>query len=283
MRVTGVLVRTHTHSDAALRARVTIAADGRRSALSFGLGLASHPVRPRRWAVGAYFEGVADHSSMGEMHIRTGEYVGVAPLADGVTNICVVGTPASLMHLNESTNGLADRDRSKCRSARSVGRCPALTTHRSSSVRSRSTREQLAYLVCCSPAMPQAFIDPMTGDGLRFAVKGAELAAEAALEMLATGNPQMHLALLARRRRRAFASKWRFNRTLRRVVDSPAALRSPLRLAATIAPSAFRRLVAIQRMMLDWRSYFSCWTGAASNGSDRCDLDCRASESPHAR
>src|SRR5262245_41219181 len=40
-----------------LRARVTIAADGRRSTIAFGLGLARHPETPRRWAIGAYFEG----------------------------------------------------------------------------------------------------------------------------------------------------------------------------------------------------------------------------------
>ncbi len=34
-------------------ALVTIAADGRRSALAFGLGLARHPRWPRRWAAGA--------------------------------------------------------------------------------------------------------------------------------------------------------------------------------------------------------------------------------------
>src|SRR5688572_1798830 len=37
-------------------ARVTIAADGRRSTIAFGLGLARHPARPRRWAIGAYYE-----------------------------------------------------------------------------------------------------------------------------------------------------------------------------------------------------------------------------------
>jgi flavin-dependent dehydrogenase len=39
-----------------IAARVVIAADGRRSAIAFGLGAARHPVRPRRWAIGAYFE-----------------------------------------------------------------------------------------------------------------------------------------------------------------------------------------------------------------------------------
>ena len=39
-----------------IAARVTIAADGRHSTIAFGLGLAQHPPRPRRWAIGAYFE-----------------------------------------------------------------------------------------------------------------------------------------------------------------------------------------------------------------------------------
>lgn len=272
VRVTGVLVRTHTHNDAALRARVTIAADGRRSALSFGLGLASHPVRPRRWAVGAYFEGVADHTSMGEMHIRAGEYVGVAPLANGVTNVCVVGTPAILMHLNDPQKVLRtaiDRNatlRDRLAGARLVTR-PIVLGPLAVDTRTAG----VPGLLLAGDAA--GFIDPITGDGLRFAVRGAELAAEAALEMLATGNPQMHL-MLARRRRAAFASKWRFNRTLRHVVDSPAALRTAA-FAATIAPSCIQVLVAIAGDCVLDRS--------SSNGSDRCDVDCRASESPNAR
>ena len=57
------------------------------------------------------------------------------------------------------------------------------------------------------------FIDPMTGDGLRFAIRGAELAAAAALRELETGGPAH--ADLAAARRREFAGKWRMNRALR--------------------------------------------------------------------
>jgi flavin-dependent dehydrogenase len=66
------------------------------------------------------------------------------------------------------------------------------------------------------------FIDPMTGDGLRFAVRGAELAAAAALAELETGCP-MHRKL-AEQRRREFAGKWRMNRALRALVASPRAV-----------------------------------------------------------
>jgi flavin-dependent dehydrogenase len=77
-----------------LRAPVTIAADGRRSALAFGLGLARHPPHPRRWAIGAYFEAFETKERFGEMHIRRGRYIGVAPVPGGITNVCVVKASA---------------------------------------------------------------------------------------------------------------------------------------------------------------------------------------------
>src|SRR5439155_20609037 len=55
--VTGVVAAAHGHART-IAARVVIAADGRRSTVVFGLEAARHPPRPRRWAVGAYFDGV---------------------------------------------------------------------------------------------------------------------------------------------------------------------------------------------------------------------------------
>src|SRR5205085_11324616 len=78
------------HRASELRARVTIAADGRHSTLAFALGLARHPVRPRRWAIGAYYSDVEGLSSLGEMHIRRGHYLGVAPVPGGLANTCLV-------------------------------------------------------------------------------------------------------------------------------------------------------------------------------------------------
>jgi len=85
------------------------------------------------------------------------------------------------------------------------------------------------------------FIDPMTGDGLRFAIRGGELAGEAALAALA-GAARPH-ERLTRARRRVFASKWRFDRALRRVVDRPATV-SAATLAARVAPWILQRAIA---------------------------------------
>jgi flavin-dependent dehydrogenase len=66
------------------------------------------------------------------------------------------------------------------------------------------------------------FIDPMTGDGLRFAIRGGELAAEAALRELTNGVAAC--AVLQRERAKEFGTKWRVNRGLRALVASPRAV-----------------------------------------------------------
>src|SRR5206468_5998336 len=88
-RVIGVRVAA-SGTDHNLHARVVIAADGRHSKIAFGMGLARYALSPKRWAFGAYFIGVDGLSAHGEMHIRPDGYIGVAPLAGDVANVCVV-------------------------------------------------------------------------------------------------------------------------------------------------------------------------------------------------
>src|SRR5205807_481278 len=145
----------------AIRSPVTIAADGRRSTLAFGLRLARHPVHPQRWALGGYFAGVGGLTALGGL-LLAGDAAG--------------------------------------------------------------------------------FIDPVTGDGLRFAVRGGELAATAALEALEHGWSGVH-ARLADRRRREFGAKFRFNRALRVLVGSPRGLEAA-RFGARFAPGVFRRMIS---------------------------------------
>jgi flavin-dependent dehydrogenase len=236
-RVCGVAVDDNG-SERALRAPVTIAADGRRSAVAFGLGLARHPDRPRRWAIGAYLEnfmplGVRPPSGpvpdprltscLGEMHVRSNCYIGVAAVPGGLTNVCLV-----------KPSRPADRDFHDPRGqlTRELARDPLLRDRAAGArlvappvvlgplaVDNRSAT--LDGLLLAGDAA--GFVDPMTGDGLRFAVRGAELAAAAALHVLEHGWHGVH-ARLARQRRREFAGKQRFNRALRALVASPRAI-----------------------------------------------------------
>ena len=223
------------------RARVTIAADGRRSILASALGLVRHPVRPRRWAIGAYYDQVHGLSSLGEMHVRRGRYIGVAPVPGGLANVCLVrpfarggGVPPSFETLlaDELARDWALRDRFA--DARMVGR-PAVLGPLAVDV----TPSHFEGLLTAGDAA--GFVDPMTGDGLRFAVRGGALAADAALDALTHGWTGVH-DRLATRRRQEFGAKWRFNRTLRAWVASPAAVVASA-VAARVVPGALARIV----------------------------------------
>src|SRR5207248_1350168 len=85
------------------------------------------------------------------------------------------------------------------------------------------------------------FLDPMTGDGLRFAIEGGVFAAHAALDALEHGWTGVH-ARLAEHRRRAFAGKYRLDRALRALVESPRAV-AVATAAARFMPFAVRAMV----------------------------------------
>jgi flavin-dependent dehydrogenase len=223
-----------------LPAKVVLAADGRRSTLAFGLKLVKHPPRPKRWAIGAYFEDPIQ-STFGEMHIRRGRYIGVAPLGGGVSNVCLVlpwsggdcdfRDPPGLLR-----NAIAAEPALRNRFG---GRSPVRHPIMLGPLAVDAVRGDMDGLVLAGDAA--GFIDPMTGDGLRFAVRGGELAAAAALDALAHGWSGVHARLRAARERE-FASKWRFNRTLRALVSSGVGVRAAS-VGARLAPGIVRRLI----------------------------------------
>jgi menaquinone-9 beta-reductase len=201
-------------------ASITIAADGRRSTLAFALGLARQPASPRRWAIGAYFDAVADLSRLGEMHIRRGHYIGVAPIGGGLANACLVlprgagfDDPASLLEEHLARDPLlADRFVRARRTSAVTVMGPLAVDVSAAGVRG---------LLLAGDAA--GFVDPMTGDGLRLALRGAELAAEAAETALAQSTDDVH-AQLGVRRARELGMKLRVNRLLRRLTGSPPAV-----------------------------------------------------------
>jgi flavin-dependent dehydrogenase len=293
-KVIGVRVGPE-RSSRVLRARVIIAADGRRSTLAFGLGLARHAACPRRWAIGGYFETRANPfavqsasnqtsnpaligpqsecartslgpgsefdanegpsrlrpdsvpgpslslGSIGEMHIRPGRYIGVASVPGGLTNVCLVKPsfpgdgdlrdPAARLTRELAADTML---RDRFAGARLVAP-PVVLGPLAVEVSSR----QIEGLLLAGDAA--GFVDPMTGDGLRFAVQGGELAGMAALDALQNGWLGVH-ARLAAQRRRAFAAKQRLNRALRAVVGSPAAV-SVATTAARVMPGALRAVI----------------------------------------
>ena len=224
-------------------ARMVIAADGRRSTLAIGRGLSRQPLRPRRWAVGSYFTDVDGLTTLGEMHVRHGHYIGVAPVPGGLTNACLVvphtggesplAAPAEML-----ARYLRDDPELSPRFARARAVAPPSVLG-PMAVDAQAAGEP-GLLLAGDAA---GFIDPMTGDGLHFALAGAELAAAVVLDALAGGTPidRAHLALAAKRRV-AFNAKWRFNRALRSLVALPRGV-SGAAVAATVAPAIFERII----------------------------------------
>jgi flavin-dependent dehydrogenase len=225
-----------------MRADLVIAADGRGSGIGGAVGLTRFAAAPRRWAFGAYYEGVSGMTTRGEMHIRPRGYLGIAPVGERLANVCVVRElrhadgPGSA-HAERTIDAEIDEDdrlRERFRGARRVAPPGVLGP--------------LAFdaeLAGCPGLLlagdAAGFVDPMTGDGLRFAVQGGVLAAEALLHELSTGEPAFHH--LGHLRRRAFAAKWRLNRTLRWIVGTSRALDAAAALGSRW-PAAVRALVA---------------------------------------
>jgi flavin-dependent dehydrogenase len=240
-RVSGLRVRASSGNEHVLRSSLVIAADGAASRLARALGLSHHARRPRRWAIGAYFCGAGSDpgDGFGEMHLRRGHYIGIAPMPGGLTNACVVtadrralADPAAL--LAETLRGdpmVRDRFAGARMLNRPVCLGPLAVDNRHSGA---------PGLLLAGDAA--GFIDPMTGDGLRFAFRGAEMAAHAALEILDHGERDAALLGLRRARAREFAGKWRFNRALRALVDSPLAMRAAA-LGASLAPSVLEQAI----------------------------------------
>jgi flavin-dependent dehydrogenase len=231
-----------SRGDVTLRmpASVTIAADGRESVLARAANLSGHPRKPRRWAFGAYATDVGGMSDVGEMHIRRGHYVGLAPMGRGLTNVCVVTREKPVGQMPEDIIREA------------LSRDPLLR-ERTQALQITGPPRTLGPLAVEShaPGIPglllagdaAGFVDPMTGDGTHIAIRGGVLAATAALHALEVGDLNSAIGLLATSRRAELGSKLRFNRFLRVLSGSSTALELASA-GARVSPSAIRRLVA---------------------------------------
>ena len=245
-RVTGVRVRTAA-GESNIRARLVIVAEGRHSRLGATLGLTRFAPWPKRWAFGSYFTGIYGLTSRGEMHIRENGYIGIAPLGDGRANVCVVKNVGRLPALSAG----AKAPPYEAVVADAIVRDRGLRA-RFMQARQISPIVSLGPLACDASAVgcpglllagdAAGFVDPMTGDGLRFALRGGELAATAALVELATAR--LAHEWLATALRREFTSKRRLNRALRALVASPRGVRFAAALAARW-DAPFRRLIDV--------------------------------------
>jgi flavin-dependent dehydrogenase len=203
-----------------VRARVLIGADGRRSRVARDLGLLSEHRRFRKFAVRGYWEGMQGLGELGEMHVASRGYCGIAPLSATCANVAFVLDRNELDAAAGDLEGFYRRTllrwprlSERLAGARLLGRPRAIGPL---ALDARRVSAAGALLV----GDAAGFYDPFTGEGVTLALRSAELAAEAAEDALQSGNLE-RLAGYAERRRAATCDKFQFNRVLQQIVGRP--------------------------------------------------------------
>ena len=197
----------------AYRARVVVGADGLRSVVARRLGPV-HAIGPKRVAFTAHVADVRDVHQLGEMHVGRPGYVGLGPIGNGVTTVALV-VPAG-----EARRGARFFDELN-RFPGVAGRFDARRTVRPVMATGPFARWSRRAVTDGALLVGDAadFFDPFTGQGIYSALRGAELAAAAILDTLATGAS---LRQYARARRREFTGKWLLERMIGIAVGWPA-------------------------------------------------------------
>jgi flavin-dependent dehydrogenase len=217
-RVTGV-VADDAPGGTEIRARLVIGADGRRSVVARQLGLLREHPRLRKFAVRGYWSGMQGLGEMGEMHVAPHAYCGVAPLGAGDANVTFVVDRDAMRGAGGDLEGFYRA---------TLGRWPRLVERLSGAALAEAPRA-IGPLALVARRVSSAgaavvgdaagFYDPFTGEGVTLALRGAEILAGVADDLL-RGRAD-RLDAYDRLRDAATRDKFRLNRLLQLTVERP--------------------------------------------------------------
>jgi flavin-dependent dehydrogenase len=219
--VRGAIIRDPSGRRHSIRARLTVGADGLHSVVARRLGKRTHG-SPRRMAFVAHIAGVQSIGSSAELHFGRTSYVGLNGIGNEQTNVAVV-VP--------SEHAVAARGRSEAFFWEALQEFPRVyqRVRAGQIVRpvlvtgpfaARSHRVVARGSLLVGDAAD--FFDPVTGDGIYSALRGAELVAETMIPALSDSDRAPHgLRQYQRRRREVFAGKWIMERITRYLMYSP--------------------------------------------------------------
>ena len=213
--VAGAVVRDPAGRRHCVRARLTVGADGLRSAVARRIGHRTHG-SPRRVAFVAHVAGVEGMGPSAELHFGASAYMGLNQIGHDQTNVALV-VPSE--RASQARRGV-DRFFSEAlgefpgvRARVEAGEMvrPILAT---GPFAARSSRVVAPGALLVGDAAD--FFDPVTGDGIYSALRGAELVAETAAVALSRPGAITADRLVAyrRMRRRVFAGKWMVERLI---------------------------------------------------------------------
>ena len=213
--VGGVVARDTGHGTReTLRARVVVGADGLRSVVARRLGMV-HTAGPRRIAFTAHVADVLGVDDLGEMHVGRPGYVGLGPIGEGVTTVALV-VPFAEAHRGDRF--FAELNRFPAIAGRFDPRRLVRRVLATGPFARWSRRPVATGGGALLVGDAADFFDPFTGQGIYSALRGAELAAAAIVDTLATGAS---LWQYARARRREFTGKWLLERMIGIAVGWP--------------------------------------------------------------
>ena len=230
-RTDGVAITSDTGARE-LSAPLVIGADGLRSIVGRRLGLIRAGRFPRRIALVSHWRGIAEIGEHGEMHVERDGYVGLAPVDDGLINVAIVIPAARAGAIGGDraefvSEWLTRRAHLVRRFARAVRASPVVATG-PFNVRARRAWAPGALLV----GDAADFFDPFTGEGIYAALRGGELAATAALRVLAHPSSDDASREYEQTRRAEFGGKWMVERLVGTAVAFPPLIE---RAAATLS------------------------------------------------
>jgi flavin-dependent dehydrogenase len=221
-RVTGVHVLDAQGTRETVSARLVVGADGLRSIVSRRLGLARTRRWPRRLALVGHYENFGDVGDWGEIHVeRRVGYVGFAAVGDGLTNVAMVVPATFARDVSADRSAfferwLRERPQLAPRVAGARLVSPVLATGPFASHARRAWAPGAALVGDAAD-----FFDPVTGEGIYAALRGAELLtpfAYAALGAATAAGMDAALAGYERARRAEFRGKWIVERLIGAII-----------------------------------------------------------------
>ncbi|HEU0076002.1 MAG TPA: NAD(P)/FAD-dependent oxidoreductase, partial [Longimicrobiaceae bacterium] len=207
-------------ADFEIPARIVVGADGLRSVVLRRLGLVRRAPRLRKVALTAHVRGADGLGARGELRVRGGGCLGIAPVGGGLANVSIVVAGDGARGVVGDAAGYFDR------ALREYGfggleRVDEVLATGPFDWPVRRAVADGAVLV----GDAAGYYDPFTGQGIFRALRGAELAADVVGAALLRGEVSAAaLAGYERARRRAFGAGERMQRLVEAFVARPRAL-----------------------------------------------------------
>ena len=207
-------------SDGDLRARLVIGADGSHSMVAREMGVVRPIRRLQRLAIVSHWRGIGGDAI--EMRSRPDTVCGFGPLSPNSANVSIVVRIQEAVSLSGRAEQFLD-ERIQERMGDLADNLTGATMEspvRTTGCFGHTTRSSVADGVMLV-GDASCFIDPFTGEGIYFALRGAELASSVAAAALREGNTSASRLIEYEQRRSELRNRYRLCDAVQAIVRTP--------------------------------------------------------------